>query len=278
MTEMSWNSTSPSQMGNWLVIASLTGIKWVKEDTAIQALTPKLSQFNLYVIASWFPIISLHLRNCKLKLMASIMTAVKIPFTYLKCSAGKGSRMMPCAPGYSSSLMKFSFASRLRVYRHVAKLWALYPFQCVINLFPHQTARRALILNSQQVIFLAFKAIYDLADVLIVSLNLASQHRLCHRAGNESLQIFDSISFPICHIQLWSNLANFLWQLHPQMVLQHSVILPFLSWTMACRASSLLPPIWMEPDHPKPRRGRVWLCHLYNPGGSIWDCWNSSHE
>lgn len=54
----------------------------------------------------------------------------------------------------------------------------------MINLCPHQTACCALSPASQQIIFLAFKPIYDLVDVLIVSLNLASQRCLCHRAGN----------------------------------------------------------------------------------------------
>lgn len=127
---------------------------------------------------------SLLLRNCKLKLMAFIITAMKIPFTYLKCSAGKCSRMIPCAPGYSSSLMKSQFFLMAVCTQTCREALSSLSVLSMINLCPHQTACCALSPASQQIIFLAFKPIYDLVDVLIVSLNLASQRRLCHRAGN----------------------------------------------------------------------------------------------
>lgn len=91
---------------------------------------------------------------------------------------------------------------------NAVKLWALYPVLSMINLYPHQTACGALSPASQQIIFLAFKPIYNLADVLVVSLKLASQ-RCLHRAGNSSLQILESISFPTCCMQLWRNSADF---------------------------------------------------------------------
>lgn len=115
--------------------------------------------------------------------MAFIITAMKIPFTYLKYSAGKYSRMMPCAPGYSSSLMKSQFFVLPACVQTLCTALSR-PFWGVINLCPHQTACCALSPASQQIIFLAFKPIYGLADVLIVSLNLSSQRRLHHRAGN----------------------------------------------------------------------------------------------